>query len=197
MTLRLGRALLILAAVCSPTQTASAHPHVFVDTGFVPIVADGRLAGVETSWRFDQIYSEVVLADFDTDGDGSLNADERSALTSVFFAELADFSYLTRVGVDGTWHQIADADDFWVSAEDGLLSAGFTLRTDLPVTASLELVPFDEEHFIAFEIAEGAATAAQASTGWQCEEQRYDLDSWYFGPVTGYGLECERTGSTS
>lgn len=191
-----GAALAVAGGVCL-SSSAGAHPHVFVDTGFVPIVADDRLVGVETSWRFDAIYSSVVLADFDLDGDGALNAQERSALVGVFFAELADYGYFTRVGIDGAWHQSGVASDFWVSAEGGILSAGFTLRTDLPVVDSVELVPFDEEHFIAFQVANETVIAAQASTAWGCEQRRYDLVSWYFGPVTGSGMACERAGGTS
>ncbi len=190
-------AALVLAAGIGLSSSAVAHPHVFVDTGFVPVFEDGRLVGVETSWRFDPIYSEVVLADFDLDGDGALNADERSALVGVFFAELGDYGYFTRVGIDGEWHQSGIASDFWVGAEDGILSAGFTLRTDLPVADTVEFVPFDEEHFIAFQIADDTVIAVQASTAWTCEARRYDLVSWYFGPVTGHGMACERAGGTS
>lgn len=190
--------VLIAAAFCVVMPAISnAHPHVFVDTTFVPVSAGDRLSGIRTTWRFDPIYSDMVLADADTDGDGRLNASERDVLTSLFFTDLPDYGFLTRVGVDGEWLQISEADEYWVDVQDGILSAGFTLRVDLPVEVTLEMISFDDEYFIAYEIAEEAVVQAQASAEWQCAEQRYDMDSWYFGPVTGMGISCERIGNTS
>jgi hypothetical protein len=59
------------------------------------------------------------------------------------------------------------------------------------------MISFDDEYFIAYEIADDAVSLAQSISGWQCAEQRYDLQSWYFGPVTGIGMSCERIGNTS
>lgn len=194
---RTVKILFAAAVALGLSQGANAHPHVFVYTGFVPVAEDGRLVAVETSWSFDPLYSEMVMADADTDGDGVLSEAEQAALTAVFFADLPDYDFLTRVGIDGVWHGISEADGFWVNGRDGILRAGFTLQLDLPVESTVELMSFDDEYFIAFQPDEGSVEMAGASADWQCEVRRYDLESWYFGPVVSDGLACERIGSTS
>lgn len=61
-----------------------AHPHIFVDTGLKLIADDaGRIIGVDVTWRYDPLYSLLVLEDMelDSDFDGMLTADEQDALT--------------------------------------------------------------------------------------------------------------------
>ena len=55
------------------------HPHIFVETGLVPVLdGNGRLTGVEVTWRYDALYSLLVLEDLelDDDYDGKLTEDE-------------------------------------------------------------------------------------------------------------------------
>jgi ABC-type uncharacterized transport system substrate-binding protein len=62
---------------------ALAHPHIFVATGLTPVVSeDGRLTGIEVTWRYDAFYSLLVLEDMglDSDHDGVLTAAELARL---------------------------------------------------------------------------------------------------------------------
>jgi ABC-type uncharacterized transport system substrate-binding protein len=63
---------------------AQAHPHVFVDVALRFLSDDqGRLTGVEVTWRYDDFFSLLVLEDRGLDGDGdmTLTEEERAALT--------------------------------------------------------------------------------------------------------------------
>ncbi|MDU8926328.1 DUF1007 family protein [Alisedimentitalea sp. MJ-SS2] len=71
-----------LACVALPS-VATAHPHIFIETGLKPVLDDtGRLIGIEVSWRYDELYSLLVLEDkgLDHDYDGKLTEDEMSRL---------------------------------------------------------------------------------------------------------------------
>lgn len=61
----------------------NAHPHVFVETGLKPVLDEsGRLVGIEVSWRYDELYSLLVLEDkeLDHDYDGKLTEEEMAQL---------------------------------------------------------------------------------------------------------------------
>ena len=70
------RYLTSLAVVaCSWAGPLAAHPHVFVDLA-VTFVADaeGHVVGVEVEWRYDELYSLLILEDMglDPEADGVL-----------------------------------------------------------------------------------------------------------------------------
>ena len=69
--------LLLFAA---PLQ---AHPHVFVETGLRLVASEsGAIQGVEVTWRYDELYSLLVLEDMelDSDFDGQLTMPELERL---------------------------------------------------------------------------------------------------------------------
>ena len=71
---------IILACLAAPLW---AHPHVFIDTGLKLVVNDaGDITGVEVSWKYDQLYSLLVLEDMelDDDFDGVLTEPELAKL---------------------------------------------------------------------------------------------------------------------
>jgi len=84
-TIHMKLLLLVLASACAllAGQPAVAHPHIFVETGLrlVPN-ASGEIVGVDVTWRYDELYSLLVLEDMelDADFDGTLTEQERRAL---------------------------------------------------------------------------------------------------------------------
>ncbi len=64
-----GMRLLTVILACMATQVW-AHPHVFVDTGLKLVVSDaGEVTGVEVQWRYDELYSLLILEDMELDPD--------------------------------------------------------------------------------------------------------------------------------
>lgn len=84
MTRRLLPALAFAALL---PAAAGAHPHIFIDAearfGFD---ADGRLATVTVSWRYDAFYTLLLLetVEADADGDGALTEEDRAKLAEAF-----------------------------------------------------------------------------------------------------------------
>lgn len=102
-------AALCLAPVLLPSR-AAAHPHIFVETGLKPVLdGQGRLAGVEVIWRYDEFYSLLVLEDMELDGDydGKLTEAETARLD----------------GFDMNWIE-GFAGDLYVAQGDAALTLG-------------------------------------------------------------------------
>lgn len=77
---RLAAALLVAALAAPPL---AAHPHIFVATGLKLLRGEsGLVEGVEITWRYDALYSLLVLEDMelDADFDGRLTAAELQVL---------------------------------------------------------------------------------------------------------------------
>ncbi|WP_135501932.1 DUF1007 family protein [Roseovarius aestuariivivens] len=75
--------LALLAVLCFTAPLARAHPHVFVDVGLsFETNGAGDVTAVEVTWRYDALFSLLVLSDrgLDSDGDMNLEEDEREVL---------------------------------------------------------------------------------------------------------------------
>jgi ABC-type uncharacterized transport system substrate-binding protein len=58
---------------------ARAHPHVFIDAGLMILLdEDGAIDAVEVTWRYDELYTLILLQDYglDPDFDGALTEQE-------------------------------------------------------------------------------------------------------------------------
>jgi len=100
--LRLAAPAALAAALAALPCALTAHPHIFVDTALRLVTDDsGRLAGLEVTWEYDELYSLLVFEDMglDPDYDGRLTEDE--------LAKLGGFDMHWIDGYDGDLHMTA------------------------------------------------------------------------------------------
>jgi ABC-type uncharacterized transport system substrate-binding protein len=74
---------LALAVVAPAPEPASAHPHIFIDTGLELLQDEaGRLMALRISWTYDELFSLLMLEDLglDSDYDGKLAPGETEKL---------------------------------------------------------------------------------------------------------------------
>ena len=77
------RMLLTLLALLFTAAPARAHPHIFIETGFMLHVnAEGHLTGVSVVWVYDDLTSLLAIEDLgiDPDLDGVLTPEETALL---------------------------------------------------------------------------------------------------------------------
>ncbi|MEQ9815714.1 MAG: DUF1007 family protein [Azospirillaceae bacterium] len=184
VTAALPAALLLLPA------EPQAHPHVFVDALFSLADPASPTVAVRVTWRFDEVYTEFVRSDFDEDGDGTLSDSEIGQIADMFFLDLPDYGWFTRLAINDDWFEDFTVTDEQVAMHDGRLIASFVVRIETPWTAveTLELIPFDDEYFIAYAVPGVAPDVFGGDLA--CDRQAYVLDSWYAGPVDVDGLRC-------
>lgn len=77
------------------TQSASAHPHVWVGTKSAFVFENGALTGLRYTWLFDEMYSASAVEGLDKNNDGKLDAAELEELTKVNIEGLKEFDYFT------------------------------------------------------------------------------------------------------
>ena len=67
--------VLVCLALAMP-YSVSAHPHVYVDARVDVVFDDKGLAGFKVIWVFDEMFSNMIAYDFDTNGNGRFDAGE-------------------------------------------------------------------------------------------------------------------------
>lgn len=153
---RLTHAALLSLAAAGPV---AAHPHVFADAGYRLIFDDqGRLAQIRTDWRYDELFSLLMVEEkaADADGDGAVSTPE--------LALLQDFDSDWPEDYDGDLH-ISQNDqpvlagppgDWSVDWEDGQLISTHSRSFDPPLDLAagpVVISPYDPGYYVAYAVA--------------------------------------------
>lgn len=183
----IGLALgLFVALATGPFRPAHAHPHVFIDAGLVLVTgADGTITAVEVTWRYDELYSLILLQDYglDPDFDGALSEAEVAATLGFDLNWNSGFEGGLVLARDGTPLTLGPPEAVSMTLRpDGMIET--THRRPVsgdpgggPSGGVVEAQVYDAAFYIAFE-----ATLPSAMTGGAAcvpELQRADLDAAY------------------
>lgn len=168
--------------------SASAHPHVFIDNRVVLQFEAGVMTGFRTDWRFDEIFTEDMLMQFDTDGDGQINGQESEAIATETLPNLAQFHYFTYVAIDGERLEQLAPSGFVARVADGALhfTLSFTLPAPLdPRHQNLRLEISDREYYVEVLMAETDPVLLEGKSAEGCKANVADdpANAYYEGFV--------------
>ncbi|MCF8051269.1 MAG: DUF1007 family protein [Desulfobacterales bacterium] len=110
--LQVGMICAMLAAALLLPRSASAHPHVFIYTAADIVFDEKGLAGFRIRWLFDEMFSSMIVLDFDENGNGRFEPAEVERLKKGAFANLREFGYFTHVKIDGKPFTVEFVTDF-------------------------------------------------------------------------------------
>lgn len=174
--------ILAVALLGVGVSPAGAHPHVFIDAGVTLVTdSDGAITGVEVTWLYDELYTLILLQDYELDQDFD------GRLTQAEAAQTLGFDLNWNSGFDGGLYLSRGQTQLTLGAPEPVT---MTLRPDGrmqtvhrrpvtgdPGTGPVEAQVYDEAFFIAFE-----ATLPSRITGATVcapELVRADLDAAY------------------
>ena len=104
---------------------ARAHPHVFVDSDLELVFDANGLAGFQQTWTFDEMFSAMILEDFDADADGALSPAEVQGIRDGAFANVKQWNYFTHVTIGGKDFPVRLVTDFDAKVVKGRLQYRF------------------------------------------------------------------------
>ena len=183
------RCLLLLPLVLGllPWRQADAHPHVFIDWRVEPQVEKGAIVGIKLYWRFDDLYSDLVLETVDRDRDRKLSPPEIELVAKRTLSNLEKGKFYTHFTVDGRPWQTDKAVDFTAQIDGDHLIYVFTFALPAPAK-QVAVSSYDPEYYI-----EMLADKKQPATGqgFGCKVMRappVKLDGW--GTLTPDLVDC-------
>jgi len=149
-----ARASILACLALLPALRLQAHPHVFISSRVTVDFHGGKLAKISMEWSFDELFSQMILADYDKDRKGSFSESEAAALKKGAFDNLRNYNYFLALFVDGRAIPLPFIQDFRPSVRDGKLVYAFTVPLNLSIeTKSLELriTIYDDTYYVAFD----------------------------------------------
>ncbi len=145
---------IILACFGAPLW---AHPHVFVDTGLKLVANEaGEVTGVEVQWRYDELYSLLVLEDMelDHDFDGILTKPELNQLSGFDLNWIEGFEGDLYLSAGGHAVSLGAPENRGTSVENGqIISRHFRAFTG--VGKEFVLKAYDPTYYTSYELTLG------------------------------------------
>lgn len=117
--------LLTLSMFVALTTAVSAHPHAFVECTFSFVMDKDGLVGFRQRWTLDEMTSVSVLDVVDTNRDGALSAEEKTAVRDLSVESLLAYHYFTVARVNGKDYPITKITDFTAELKNGKLTYNF------------------------------------------------------------------------
>lgn len=135
------------------TESVTAHPHVWVTGEASFQFEEAKLTRVGMKWQFDAFFSQVLGADFDTNGDGTFDATETQAMKDQVFTSLKDFGYFTHLRTEESdiERQFGSVENFSLRTDAGELVFSFDLVLEQsidPLTDSVGLSLYDPTIYV-------------------------------------------------
>jgi ABC-type uncharacterized transport system substrate-binding protein len=177
-SLLVGGAFLVVAP-----SVAGAHPHVFIDNRLTFSFADGKVISFQTDWRFDEIFTEDLLNQFDVDGDKQFSAAESDRVKEGTLPNLAAFRYFTYIYLDDSDLGEMAPSGFVADVVDGAVRFRLTYQLPHPIDPHKEKLAvsiYDHEYYVEVLLAEKAPATIEGNG--TCQAQVADDPTHaYFG----------------
>ncbi|MBT4739887.1 MAG: DUF1007 family protein [Rhodospirillaceae bacterium] len=181
----------------------AAHPHVWVTGEASFQFEEAKLARIGMTWQFDAFFSQVLGADFDTNGDGAFDAKETQAMKDQVFTSLKDFGYFTHLRTEGSdvERQFESVENFSLRTDAGELVFSFDLvlaESIDPISETIGLSLFDPTIYVDLILDGEKPTTISGADGLECSiEYRQGNEvanqSYFFVPQEAW-LNCSSTG---
>ncbi|WP_374308854.1 DUF1007 family protein [Dongia sp.] len=165
-------------------QFAHAHPHVFIDNRLTFFLADGKVSGFRTDWRFDEIFTEDLLSQYDSDGDRQFSPAESEQLKAGTLPNLAAFRYFTYVYLAGKDLGKMEPADFKADITDGAARFVFTYRLPHPINPRQETIAvsiYDQEYYVEVLLAQQSPVEVEGGSAGCGAKVADDPEHAYFG----------------
>ena len=132
-----------------------AHPHVFISSLVAVDFKGTSLERVSVDWTFDELFSQMILADYHPDARRALSPRPRPlALKKGAFDNLRNYHYFLAFYLGGKRIALPPIEDFRPSVRDGRLVYAFSLPLRLPIAAAtleLRITIYDDTYYVAFD----------------------------------------------
>lgn len=178
---------MILFTVSSITAPSWSHPHVFVDSAVTVVFDEKGVAGFKIRWEFDEMFSSMIILDFDTNGNNRFEPSEIEEVRNGAFSNLRTFDYFTHVRINGEPFKVKCVTDFSAEIADGILIYRFFVPCHVragTVSTEIALSIYDRTFYSSVFLVENPVTYENGE-GYDVEH-RIEEDpgeAYYYGQV--------------
>jgi ABC-type uncharacterized transport system substrate-binding protein len=127
-----------------------AHPHVFMDTTVTAHFNEEGISGFFIEWMFDEMFSSMIINDFDENYDSYFDTEESKKIEQGAFSNLKNFHYFTYIWVNGNEIQFKKVTQFLASINGNNLTYRFFIPCAITIgdgEAVVTVGAYDESYY--------------------------------------------------
>jgi ABC-type uncharacterized transport system substrate-binding protein len=151
---------------------ALAHPHVFINNKMTVLFDGGKLQGITFQWTFDDMFSSMILSDYDPKHTGQFDAAHVKALKEGAFDNLENYHYFVAITIGTRPHAHFKIERFTPSvAGKNKLVYSFFIPLGVVVQSreqAIRLTVYDDTYFVAFDLLHLDDVAVRAGPDVAC-----------------------------
>jgi len=152
---------------------AFAHPHVFVNNRTTVVFDQGMLQGINFTWTFDEMFSNMILSDYDPSHTFQFDAARTKALKAGAFDNLENYHYFIAIIVGKKALAHFTIEQFSPSVADQTrLVYSFFIPLKIPVEPaekSVRLTVYDDSYYVAFDLLHLSDVTVKAGADVACD----------------------------
>ncbi|MBN2322506.1 MAG: DUF1007 family protein [Spirochaetes bacterium] len=181
--------LLLLPFFLLTRGELKAHPHVFLDTRVTVVLDSEGVTGFWIEWEFDEMFSAMIIQDFDEDYDFSFSPAEIANIEKNAFSNLKNFHYFTYVSWKGGEYTGKKIRDFSASIRGDTLVYRFFVPCRIGIDDTgmvIKVWIYDDSYYCDVGFAEEEPAAFEGEKGYGIEAviARDERITYYFGQVS-------------
>ncbi len=169
--------------------SAYSHPHVFIDNSVIFIFGENGLKSIQLTWVFNEMFSSMVIEDYDKNKDGEFDQDELEILQIDMFSNVKDYCYFCHMTIDGKEFKVNEVVDFFAYIRDGAMVV-YTFIVPCEVIAeakykTIVLSVYDDTYYIAVTTAKENSVQAEGIVEKNYSYKIVDTPgkSYYYGQI--------------
>lgn len=169
-----------------------AHPHVYIDNTVTIVFDRDGLSGIRAEWVFDEMFSSMIIHDYDKNKDGTFSTVEIEKIRNEAFSNLQKFHYFTSIKIEGKDFRVKYVKDFSVSLDGE--SVIYTFFIPCHVAASLykeiKIFMYDPTYYVDIALAEGNPVRFENASSVDYDYRIIDdtENPYYYGQVFPQGI---------
>ena len=127
-----------------------AHPHVFIDNTVTIVFDHCGLTGIRVKWVFDEMFSSMIIHDYDTNKDSTFSHDEIEKIKNGAFSNLKSYNYFTYLKINGEEFIVKYVKDFSADLNSNKVVYNFFIPCHVSATSSykeIKLSMYDSTYY--------------------------------------------------
>jgi len=182
--------IILLTIFCG---VALSHPHVFIAQRIKIVFDDQGLAGFNIHWSFDDMFTSMIVGDYDKNQNEVLEKSEIALIKKEAFSYVSNYNYFTFVKIDGKHFDVKFIQYFSAELHDKKLVYKFFIPCHVAATRNFKHVrvaSYDPSYYSAIFFANNGSISLDNSEYFKV---RTDIKedkstSIYYGQVNPWAL---------
>jgi len=187
---------LVITVVCATillkATPLQAHPHVFIDAKVKVYFDANGVKGFKISWTFDEMFSEIMLDEFDEDVDDQFSKAEQKMIYQKAFSNLKKFGYFTKIFIDNKPFEIKYIANFEAHMNDEIMSYSFFIPCSVPISKAekqIKVFTYDESYYMDVSLTKESISFVNTQP-YNINYEVYEDESqtYYFNQINPFAL---------